>query len=91
MAMILFLLPSERSETLVIWEWAYDPARTVQGNPDTFFEGLFVSGEDSTNDVLFAVNNEYRPTFHLSINEVVHFRLLCAQVLRKYGWGDHVI
>jgi FtsP/CotA-like multicopper oxidase with cupredoxin domain len=71
-----------RSEPLVTWEWAVNastPFNTTtdeNGNTiDAYAEGQFLGDQEQ----YFLTNNEYQPTFNMTVNETVHFQLLCAQ------------
>ena len=71
-----------RSEPLVTWEWAVNASVPFNTTTDengstitTYAEGQFLGDFQQ----IFLTNNEYQPVFNMSVNETVHFQLLCAQ------------
>ena len=72
-----------RHEPFVMWEWNYNTHKLKNGTTSTFIEGNFVGGDNDGS--LLPVNNAYQPYFNLTVNETVHFRMLCAQVTACNG------
>lgn len=65
-----------RHEPMVLWEWAIEPNNTVAGaTKPTLFEGSFLNPAKIT----LLNNNEFQPTYNMTVNETVHMPLICAQ------------
>jgi len=68
-----------REEKVVLWELAVNGTQIA---PATFHEGQFLDGGAgglNGGHQVYPVNNGFNETFTMAVNEVTHFRLLCAQ------------
>jgi FtsP/CotA-like multicopper oxidase with cupredoxin domain len=67
-----------REIPFVMWEWSVEPiGMPDEPLPNTYREGQFIDGGGAAQT--FPVNNGFRPTYDLLVNETVHLRMLCAQ------------